>query len=495
MRPLEVLVLLLLLAAPLSLLSEGLRRHGVGFVLGVLGATLALIQLLIDGYRWSMIPVYALAAVWLILSLVALARRRARARGDAGRGRSRLRVVGAVAGVVAWMIAAAPAYFFPVFTLPAPTGSRSVGVTWDAFVPPPPSDGEAPAWYLRREVSLQIWYPAAPGGDPLPYVPAEGARALARSWSSPPFVLQHFSQVQTHGHTSAPVAETGGRFPVVLFSLSGLMIGCTTLAEDLASHGYVVVSVGHRDARWTPFVFDGDGRAIALDPDDERSRALSRELESDAVEHVKGRILQSPDAARKAQLAQELVRVQPLNTADVRLCAFEISRTLDRLEELDRGDGSLAGRLDRERVAVLGFSKGGAVAGQACLQDRRLRAGINMDGFMYGDIATEPLPKPFLFMHSVSPHHPDALINDVFFRRSAQGSLMLQIRGSRHGNFGDPSIWNLQRQGPGPIDGQRMIAILRAYVRAFLDRHLRGTESELLRGEAGGYPEVRIWVE
>lgn len=493
MRALEILVVGSLLLAPLLILSESMRRRAAPSVVAVLAAVLALAQWALEGYRWSMTGLYGLAAVWLVLGIVGLGRRRG-TRG-ARSGRRGLRVAAAVAGAIIVLLAAAPAWLFPVFALPEPTGPAQVGTLWDAFVPAPPTGSDVPPWYLRREVSLQVWYPAGDGGDPVPYMRPEAARATALAWNAPPFILQHFTLVPTHSRAGAPVADPAASYPVVLFALSGMMTGCTALAEDLASHGYVVAAIGYRDARWSPFVFDGEGRAVAQDPGDERSIALSRELESDAVEGVKGRILQAAEMERKAALARELAEVQPLNSADVRLCAFEAGAALDRLATLSRGDGPLAGRLDPDRVAILGFSKGGAVAGQACLRDPRFRAGINMDGFMYPDVAELPLKRPFFFLHSENEHHPDALINDLFFRRAAEDSLMIRVRGSRHGSFGDPALWYLQRRGPGPIDGSRMIAILRAYVRAFLDRQLRGLDSDLLAGPEAEYPEVEVWTK
>ena len=47
----------------------------------------------------------------------------------------------------------------------------------------------------------------------------------------------------------------------------------------------------------------------------------------------------------------------------------------------------------------------------------------------------------------------------------------------------------------GPIDPRRSTKIQTAYVRAFLDRHLRGKPTPLLDGPSRRYPEVRFSLE
>jgi predicted dienelactone hydrolase len=84
-----------------------------------------------------------------------------------------------------------------------------------------------------------VWYPAAPRpGDRIaPYVPVAWELALSYpgDWgqTSP-------SAVRPHAYENAPVAA--GRFPVLVLApgLGLNAVSYTTIAEDLASHGYVV---------------------------------------------------------------------------------------------------------------------------------------------------------------------------------------------------------------------------------------------------------------
>jgi hypothetical protein len=77
---------------------------------------------------------------------------------------------------------------------------------------------------------------------------------------------------------------------------------------------------------------------------------------------------------------------------------------IDRLTAIDAGTDQetvgtrdrFAGRLDLERLGVAGMSFGGSTAGVTCIRDRRCKAGVNIDGWQFGQILDHPLQ--FLFM-------------------------------------------------------------------------------------------------
>ncbi len=59
-----------------------------------------------------------------------------------------------------------------------------------------------------------------------------------------------------------------------------------------------------------------------------------------------------------------------------------------------------SGNLDLTRVGYLGHSFGGASASHTLAVDERFHAGINMDGFPYGDAAELGVTQPFLTLTS-----------------------------------------------------------------------------------------------
>ncbi len=133
-------------------------------------------------------------------------------------------------------------------------------------------DTLAPVPGTRRELLVWIWYPAAAAGpsaaidDYVPAwmrsaLPALGLRGLLR------LVTRDLSQIHGHSTRDADVSPRPRSFPVVIMraGASALVVNYSTLAEDLASHGYVVVGF---DAPYRTFdVAFPDGRVMSRPPE------------------------------------------------------------------------------------------------------------------------------------------------------------------------------------------------------------------------------------
>ena len=75
------------------------------------------------------------------------------------------------------------------------------------------------------------------------------------------------------------------------------------------------------------------------------------------------------------------------------------------LEVLDRVDpmAGSCGRLDLDRIGVVGYSLGGAIAMQLCWLDDRLRAAVNIDGWLFDAAPGGWIEQPFMFISDDSP--------------------------------------------------------------------------------------------
>src|SRR5690606_1288309 len=135
----------------------------------------------------------------------------------------------------------------PVFRFPAPSGPYQIGTVTYHWV-----DGGRAEIYTanpddRRELMVQIWYPAQadPTSPRAPYIQDAQAlaAALARVRHLPSFLLGNLKYVTTNAFPSAPVAGSGQRFPVLLFleGTTGFRQMNTFQVEELVSHGYIVV--------------------------------------------------------------------------------------------------------------------------------------------------------------------------------------------------------------------------------------------------------------
>jgi len=250
-------------------------------------------------------------------------------------------------------------------TLPTPSGPFAVGRTTYVWSDPAHPDPLAPQPGTKRELLAWIWYPAAsrqPSQTVDDYLPAPWRTALERQ-SSPlltQFLTRDLSRIRAHSIRDAEVSPQQRSYPVVIMraGLAALTTDYTTLAEDLASHGYVVVGF---DAPYRSFVVVfPDGRVIARAPQNN----------ADLV-----------SGPQQEQLANKLAQAW----------SADMGFALDQLERLNTSgpSGRFLGRLDMQRVGVFGHSLGGATALQFCHDDSRYKAGIDVDGAPLGSVVAE----------------------------------------------------------------------------------------------------------
>jgi dienelactone hydrolase len=163
---------------------------------------------------------------------------------------------------------------------------------------------------------------------------------------------------------------------------------------------------------------------------------------------------------------------------------------------------SVAARVDTSRIAVLGHSLGGAGAAHACAKDRRLKAAVDFDGSLYGQVVHEGVPCPFLLIER-KPWPRNPFDEPMFYEDRAQGQLhqdstfshtpvmrWATLAGLDHMSFTEgglrfkTSVWLRE------IVGARMNARLAQRVSAdlamdFLARHLNLARPDLRFGRMG----------
>ena len=180
---------------------------------------------------------------------------------------------------------------------------------------------------------------------------------------------------------------------------------------------------------------------------------------------------------------------------------------MNQLDRLNTAPGNMfSGRLDLARLGIFGHSFGGATAAQVCHMDARCKAGIDIDGDLFGDVVQAGLDKPFMVIQhdlgtcSNSSCHSFQHEVQAILRTAPRGaSYHIGVKNTKHFNFSDYAIHSfplvLRALGLlGSIDGVRGLQITRAYVRAFFDTYLNNTPSPLLRGPASAYPEVQFYT-
>jgi dienelactone hydrolase len=357
--------------------------------------------------------------------------------------------------------------------LPEPTGPCPVGVTslWltDTSRPDPWAAG-----VTARELMVSLWYPAVSSdGRRAPYMTRTESQLQLTSrdiTGVPPDVL---STTRTNAAVGATPSGRQRSLPLVVLSpgFTNSRSVLTALAEDLASHGYVVAGIDHTyESHATAFP---DGRVTTC-----LARAARRRDEGFMEKLVAGR------AADVSFVLNELTGTHPAWPG--------------------------AALIDPSRMAMAGHSAGGAAVIAALLADSRIRAGIDMDGATYAPIPDHGLSRPFLFLGKQSNYTPGSggavtpgtrdwkLLRGAVTTWERDWKLLtgwkrwLVVAGAVHASFTDLAL--LANQAGidigADLPGSRSLDITRAYVRAFFDQHLCGKPQSLLDQPSRRYPEV-----
>jgi dienelactone hydrolase len=359
---------------------------------------------------------------------------------------------GLMAGVaLALALSATPAAADTTPYLPAPTGHRPVGTTSLYLKDTSRADPWVPS-VPYRELMVSVLYPAVSANGPKArYVtPAESAAMLKDSGiKAAPDALS-----TTRTNSVAGARPAGRDLPLVVLSPGYLRprATLTALAEDLASHGYVVALVGHTyENVATSFP---DGRTVGC--------------ASCEVEH-------NPAFWQKLEAGR----------------ATDVSFVLTELTH-----SKWASLIDPNRIGMAGHSAGGASAISTMVANSRIKAGIDIDGGVELPLTPPGLSRPFMFMsHQLDPATRCAALRTDWERDWAQMTgwkRWTEVAGTVHPSFTDVGLFADQYGVDlgATTNAARTQAITRTYVNAFFDRHLRGRQSSLLDGPSPRYPEV-----
>ena len=496
MRLLEIVLSTANALALVSLVIPPLRAMRWMGLLAVFAALVAVLQVLVEGSRWQMVPAYALTAVLLLIWLIGST--------TANRAQVALPIAGAGIGLGVLVLAVSIALpvALPVFRFPKPTGPYSIGSLAYHWVDTSRAELFTADPNDHRELMAQVWYPAwnQPSKPRVPYMEDAGdvTTAMARIVHLPRLLFGHFKYVTTNAVRAAPVADGGSTYPVLIFlsGTGGFRASNTFQIEELVSHGYVVVGLDQPG-----------GSAAVRFPDGRLVSVLARD-------QIQALITQSTSPRREAPA----LNGQTLENGIVPYFAQDASFAIDQLIALTKGDPNslLAGQLDLQRVGVFGISQGAIVAAEACRRDARIRASLMMDAAMPADVVRVGLRQPCMWItrpgrdmrleRSRSGGWPEEAITETLttmrtvFDMHAQGSAYyLDAPGMFHVNFTDAPFWSpitSQLGLTGPVDGKRMFDIVNAYSVAFFDKYLKGRPEALLDGPAkqlsGGIPRKAI---
>lgn len=159
-------------------------------------------------------------------------------------------------------------------------------------------------------------------------------------------------------------------------------------------------------------------------------------------------------------------------------------------------DAVIAGNhnVDRCRIGAIGFSFGGTAATLALSTDPRVRAGINLDGWIFGVGSGQTTAKPYLainssarappfLFHFVTSRRNSMSVDELSYRRkqpllAAAHSLEVTLPGTVHADFSDflhtGQRWKSWRPWNAPLTNPlRVRDWIDELVLGFLNKHVK----------------------
>ena len=256
-----------------------------------------------------------------------------------------------------------------------------------------------------------MWYPAenTKGYKKTKWI-AEGlvvTRQLAKSMHLPPFMLDHTTQIDSNSFLNAPFSTAQESYPVVVIShgWSGFRALHTDYAEELASNGFIAVSIDHTYG-------------------------------SQAVEFVDGQVAY----INKNALSNRNRPSKYANASTLLATTYgkDVASVLDDLERKNTKDENIKGKLKMDTIGVLGHSTGGGGDVFISLKDKRVKALLGFDAWVEPldpQQLKEGLKIPALFLRSeewsVGPNNTSlkSLI------KNSDNATLIQMNKTKHIDF------------------------------------------------------------
>ncbi|MCF7824460.1 MAG: dienelactone hydrolase family protein [Candidatus Marinimicrobia bacterium] len=352
---------------------------------------------------------------------------------------------------------------FPVIApfkdLPKPTGPYSVATRSTAW-----TDSSRDETFTveidQRRIVVQVWYPTKEKiSEPSTYYvddPVLRLPALAKQLRLPVFVIKHFDKVKTNSFLVKDGQSTEHTFPVILFShgLSGMRFQNSSLMEELASQGYVVLAADH-----------SYGANITIFPD--------------------GNIAEYRVGTRRV-LTEE--RLEEVDLSQLSIVVRDMSFIIDQLNQHPEDPFLRNLPVDPDHIGVLGHSLGGAAIINLAAVDERVDAALALDTWYIpvpDSVLEAGMNKPIFHLGQKDWSDPYNYKRMNHLMNNCTGPVLkLLIPETRHADYTDMPLFSPFSRYIGytaATDPERLNALIRAASVSFFDAYLKGASIEPLR--------------
>lgn len=478
MRLFEILLVLSCLALLLDLLfiKRSAQKTEVG--LCIASSAIFVVQLLVEGYRWQLLLVYIMTALFILIILL----RHSRKMVNLKIGKLLKYSLSSIL-IILMVVSTSLTIYLPVFHLPKPEGPEKVGTQTFHFTDQNRDEVLTEDQSDKRELMVQIWYPTENKNNNKreALFPKDKEmfnkyiQTYSNSLNLPDFVFDYWKYSRTNSYENVEILPSTSPYPLVLLShgMGTSRVLHASQTENLASHGFIVVTIDHTYSTFATIFPDG----------------------------------RVTDYKTKMTTIDDRGKIGNIWTQDVEF-------VINQIEKLNSGaiESQFKGKIDLNNLGVMGHSFGGATAFNTTYLDHRIKAGINMDGSLYEVENRDVINKPFMFIRSGSfkdwlvefkkDKNSDNEINKqlsdelhIIKNVINQGGSAIYVEGTQHFNFTDLQFYSelIKLTGiTGDINGKRGSSIVNQYVLDFFNKQLKGTGGNLIQGPNDMYPEVKF---
>nr|XP_045012550.1 platelet-activating factor acetylhydrolase [Jaculus jaculus]XP_045012551.1 platelet-activating factor acetylhydrolase [Jaculus jaculus] len=322
--------------------------------------------------------------------------------------------------------------------------------------------------YANESIFLRLYYPSQ-GPDHLDtiWIPNKEYFWGIAKFLETPRILGNilnflYGSIMVPANWNSPL-KTGEKYPLIIFShgLGAFRTIYSAIGLDLASHGFIVAAVEHRDGSASATYYFEDQLAAEKKT---KSWLYLKTVKRDEAERV-----------RKEQVQQ---RAKDCSQALSVILDLDLGKPMKNILGMEFDVEQLKGSVDRKRVAIMGHSFGGATVIQALSGEQRFRCGVALDAWMFPvrDEVYASISQPLFFINSASFQS----LGDITKMKKywqPDGRKMITIKGSVHQNFADFTFVTSDVIGhkltlKGDIDSTVAIGLSNKASLAFLQKHL-----------------------
>lgn len=451
MRLVEIILFFLSILTIAVYIRGGIRRYNFISYITVINMIVLIVHSKTEGIRWQLYPIYL--SVFLYF-LIYISPKILKDKVDNYFQNKIIRRFSVVFLILMLTMSGISLYVFPIKSMDKPTGNNAIGTQSYEIIDPKREEMYGKERGNKRRIMIQVWYPTdkTEGLKKAPWI--EGGkpvvRGIAEAMKLPSSILDHTAFIKSNSYINAELSTISSKYPVVIVShgWTGFRNLHSDFAEELASHGYFVVSIDHTYG--SDGVNFSDGSVLKLDRD-----AL-------------------PDRSKTPDFLEYAYNLVSTYSGD-------ISLVIDELEKWNRGDieTPFKGSLNLDKIGLIGHSTGGGGAVMTAIEDYRIKALIGFDAWVES-FKEEELQRglgiPSLFFRS--EQWQDGLNNKKLLRIVAgnrNDTYFYQVQGTSHFDFTMAYMYSplIKKFGiSGSLNSKLGLTLQKEYIITFFNEYL-----------------------